>query len=294
MVLQRLAPVIFVLLWSTGWVVAKYASFYADPLTFLALRYAVAAILFYAVCRFSGVRWPRSRQATGHAMVSGIFLHGLYLGMVWWAIGHGVPAALSGIIAGLQPLMTAVAAGLLIGEMLTRLQRLGLILGFCGIAIAVLPNVLTLDASAIPAGPIAVNVLAMVCVTVGTLYQKRFLREGDLRAVATLQYVGALAITLPAAFALEEMRLDYGLPLFLILGWSVLGISMGAVALLLLLIRRGDVSKAASMTYLVPPLAAIEASFLFGETLTLPMIVGTVIVVVGVYLTNRKEVVKAA
>ena len=294
MILQRLAPVLFVLLWSTGWVVAKYASFYADPLTFLALRYAVAAVLFYAVCRFSGVQWPRSRTALGHAMVSGIFLHGLYLGMVWWAIGHGVPAALSGIIAGLQPLMTAVAAGFLIGEVLSRIQRLGLALGFCGIAIAVLPNVLTLEAGAIPAGPIAINVLAMLCVTAGTLYQKRFLREGDLRAVATLQYVGALAITLPAAFVLEEMRLDFGLPLVLILGWSVLGISMGAVALLLLLIRRGDVSKAASLIYLVPPLAAIEASMLFGETLTLPMIIGTIIVVVGVYLTNRKDMVKAA
>lgn len=292
MTLGRLAPALFVLLWSTGWVVAKYAGLFADPLTFLVLRYSAAVVLFYLVCRIAGVAWPKSRAAILHAIISGMFLHGLYLGMVWWAIGQGVPAALSGIIAGLQPLMTGIAAALLVGEALTGGQRLGLVLGFAGIAIAVLPNVLALDSGSIPLHAVAINVLAMACVTVGTIYQKRFLREGDLRAVATLQYVGALIVTVPAALVLEDLRVDWGVELFAALAWSVLGISMGAVVLLLYLIRRGDVSKAASLIYLVPPLAALEAALMFGERLTVPMIVGTIVVVIGVYLTNRKPAVK--
>ena len=288
MTLTRLAPALFVLLWSTGWVSAKYAAVYADPLTFLVIRYLSAVILFYAVCRFAGVAWPKAKSGWWHAIVSGVFLHGLYLGLVWWAIGQGVPAALSGIIAGLQPLMTAVAAGLIVGERLSGMQRLGLALGFAGIAVAVLPNVLALDAVSIPGYAVAVNVLAMAFVTAGTIYQKRFLKHGDLRAVATLQYVGALAVTLPAAFLLEDMQVDWEIGFFAVLVWSVLGISMGAVALLLHLVRQGEVSKAASLIYLVPPLAAIEAALFFGEDLTLPMIVGTLIVMIGVYLTNRR------
>ncbi|MFA7416833.1 MAG: DMT family transporter [Rhizobium sp.] len=288
MTLSLLAPALFVLLWSTGWVVAKYANLFADPLTFLALRYGVAAVLFYLVCRFTGVSWPRSRAAILHATVSGMLLHGLYLGMVWWAIGQGVPAALSGIIAGLQPLMTGLAAAYLIGERLSFSQRIGLFLGFAGVAIAVLPKVFSIDADVIPAYAVAVNVLGMACVTAGTIYQKRYLREGDLRAVATLQYLGALIVTIPASLLLEDLRVDWGQELFAALAWSVVGISMGAVALLLYLIRRGDVSKAASLIYLVPPLAALEAALMFGERLTLPMIIGTGVVVAGVYLTNRK------
>jgi drug/metabolite transporter (DMT)-like permease len=221
-----------------------------------------------------------------------MFLHGLYLGMVWWAIGQGVPAALSGIIAGLQPLMTGIAAAYLIGENLNSGQRVGLVIGFLGVAIAVLPKVLIIDATSIPAYAVAVNVLAMACVTAGTLYQKRFVREGDLRAVATLQYVGALIVTIPAAVALENLRVDWSLGFFATLAWSVVGISMGAVALLLYLIRRGDVSKAASLIYLVPPLAALEAAIAFGEELTVPMMVGTCVVMVGVYLINRKSAVE--
>ncbi len=294
MTFSLFAPALFVLLWSTGWVVAKYAGLYADPLTFLVLRYSVAVVLFYLVCRFAGVIWPKSRRAILHAIVSGMFLHGLYLGMIWWAIGQGVPAALSGIIAGLQPLMTGLAAAYLIGERLSLSQRIGLFIGFCGIAIAVLPKVFSLDADVIPAYAVAVNVLGMACVTIGTIYQKRYLREGDLRAVATLQYVGALIVTIPAALLLEDLRVDWGVELFAALAWSVLGISMGAVALLLYMIRRGDVSKAASLIYLVPPLAAIEAAIVFGETLTLPMVVGTGVVVAGVYLTNRKPALPSA
>ncbi|WP_046118574.1 DMT family transporter [Ensifer aridi] len=288
--LARLAPAIFVLLWSTGWVVAKYAAFFADPLTFLALRYSFAILLFIGFCAATGARWPSSLTVVGHAVVSGIFLHGLYLGAVWWAIGEGVPAAISGIIAGLQPLMTAAVAPFLIGENLSGRQKLGLVLGFLGITLAVLPKMLAIDAAATPIHllPVAINVLGMAAVTYGTLYQKRHLQNGDIRAIATLQYVGALIVTIPLALILEDLRVTWNLQLVAALAWSVLGLSMGAIALLLYLIRRGQVSRAASLIYLVPPLAAVQAALFFGEALTLPMIVGTIIAVLGVYLTNRK------
>ena len=290
MTLDRLAPAIFVLIWSTGWVMAKYAAIYADPLTFLLLRYFFSGVLFVGFCLLTGAVWPKTWKMAGHAILSGIFLHGIYLGAVWWAIGQGVPAAIAGIIAGLQPLMTAVVAPALIGEILSRQQKLGLVLGFFGIAIAVVPKVLAIDPGSTPIQifPVVVNVLGMAGVTYGTIYQKRHLQGGDIRSIATLQYVGAFLVTLPAAYLLEDMRVDWSVELIAALAWSVLGLSMAAIALLLYLIRRGQVSKAASLIYLVPPLAALHAWLLFDEAITLPMMIGAVVAVLGVCLTNRK------
>lgn len=290
MSLDALAPAIFVLLWSTGWIVAKYASLHAGPFTFLMMRYGISALAFVVVCSATGARWPRDWSSVFRAIYSGIFLHGIYLAGLWWAIAEGVPAGISGIIAALQPLMTAMAAPLLVGERLQPIQKAGLLLGFVGIAIAISPKLLTMDAGNLWQSlvPLIVNLLAMVSVTYGTLYQKRYLQTGDLRTIATLQYVGALIVTVPLAFMFEGLRFDGTQTAILSLLWSVFGLSMGAVGLLLYLIRRGQVSRAASLIYLMPPAVAIEAAIAFGEPLTLPIIVGTVVVVAGVYLTNRR------
>ncbi|MCM2499600.1 DMT family transporter [Neorhizobium galegae] len=290
MMLDRLAPALFVLLWSTGWIVAKYAAVHADPLTFLAGRHALAAVAFFAVCLITRAKWPKSRAQIGHAMFSGVFLHGLYLAGVWYAIGQGVPAGLSGIIAGLQPLLTAMVAPLFLGERLKPLQKVGLALGFAGILIAISPQLVDLFERGLAglAVPVLINLVAMTSVTYGTLYQKRHLQEGDLFSIATLQFVGALIVTIPLALSLENLRFDWTHEAIFAMAWSVLGLSMGAVGLLLYLIRRGQVSRAASLIYLMPPVVAIEAAIIFGEPLTWPMIVGTVIVVAGVYMVNRK------
>lgn len=293
MSLDRLAPAIFVLLWSTGWVVAKFATVVSEPLTFLTIRYIAAAVLFACFCVASGAVWPRDPRTVAHAIVSGAFLHGIYLGAVWWAIGQGVPAALSSIIAALQPLMTALAAPFFIGERLSGTQKIGLCLGFCGVLLAVLPKFFGNGAAEIPAFALIVNMLGMAAVTYGTIYQKQYLPTGDIRAIATLQYIGALAVTFPFALGLESLHVDFGFAFVALLAWAVLGISMGAILLLLYLLRRGQVSRAASLIYLVPPIAALQAAAIFGEELTIPMILGTVIVVAGVYLTNRKDVAPA-
>mgnify|MGYP003362417562 FL=1 len=289
MSLDRLAPAVFVLLWSTGWVVAKYASLHSEPFTFLSIRYALSAVAFLALCLVVRAQWP-SRATALRAVYSGFFLHGFYLAGLWWAIANGVPAGISGIIAALQPLLTAIAAPFLIGERLQQAQKLGLALGFVGIAIAISPKLLdpaTADLTQ-AALPLAINLVAMASVTYGTLYQKKHLQSGDLRTIATLQYVGALILTLPLSLVFEHQHFDGAAQAYGALAWSVFGLSMGGVGLLLYLIRRGQVSRAASLIYLMPPAVALEAFIAFGEPLTLPLIVGTVVVVAGVYLTNRR------
>jgi drug/metabolite transporter (DMT)-like permease len=286
--LGRLVPVAFVLLWSSGWVAAEFGSKVAGPLTFLVIRYAVASVFFVAIAVLSGARWPSRRADLIHTLVSGVLLHGGYLGAVWWAIGQGVPAGISGIIAGLQPLLTALAAPYVLGERLSRLQKIGLVLGFLGVALAVLPKLMHAGSGAIPWFPVLVNVLGMASVTSGTIYQKRFLQKIDIRVAATLQYFAALAVTLPCAFLLETFHVTFGLQFFAVLAWSVLGTSVAAILLLLYLLSRGEVSRVASLVYLVPPLAALQAFIFLGEALTVFTIVGTAIVVAGVYLANYK------
>lgn len=290
MTLDRIAPALFVLLWSTGWVVAKYASPHADPLTFLSIRFLLAAALLAVITTLSRAMWPSTRAGWGHAVLSGVLLHGLYLGGVWWAIAQGVPSSVSGLIAALQPLLTAVAAPFIVGERLTSSQKLGVLLGFAGLVVAIVPRLLVLDPAMLQIAlvPLVINVFAMASVTAGTIYQKRYLQEGDLRAIASLQYVGGFLVVAALALLIEPLRVDWTLEFFLAMGWSVLGLSLVSVMLLLYLIRRGQVSRAASLTYLVPPAVAIESWIMFGEELTVPMIIGTVIVVIGVWLTNRK------
>lgn len=290
MSLDRIAPALFVLLWSTGWIVAKYAAPHSDPLTFLAIRFALAAVVFLVIIRLTRAAWPKTRSGWVHGIVSGVFLHGIYLAGVWWAIAEGVPASISGLIAALQPLLTALVAPYAVGERLSPGQKLGIVLGFAGLAIAILPGVLSLDSAILGASlmPLVVNIFGMFAVTGGTIYQKRHLQEGDLRVIAMLQYVGATLFIAPLAVATEAMRVDLNLEFILAMAWSVLGLSLVSIALLLYLIRRGQVSRAASLIYLIPPTVAVESWIMFREPFTIPLVIGTVVVVLGVWLTNRK------
>jgi len=288
--LLRLAPVLFVLIWSTGWIAARAAAPLADPLTFLAARYALAAIALFLIMLAFGVKLPRDRRLWAHGLASGVLLHAIYLGGVWYVIDEGLATPLSGLIAALQPLITAVLAVTWLAEHLTRRQWLGLGLGFAGLVIALLPKLLELEGEALTAAAwlIVINVVAMVSVTLGTLYQKRFLQGGDLRAISLIQYIGATLATLPLAYLMEEMHITINIRSIAIMAWSVLGLSLAAIGLLLLLIRHGAVSRAATLIYLIPPLVALEAWMLFGEDLAPIAILGMLITVFGVYLVNKK------
>ncbi|MDB5526716.1 MAG: EamA family transporter [Rhizobium sp.] len=290
MTLERIAPILFVILWSSGWIAPVYGIGHASAEVFLSVRFATAAVAFAIFSMIMGARWPRDPKLMFHGFMSGLLLHGCYLGGVWWAIFNGVPASVSGVIAALQPLMTAALAPILVKERLSAIQVLGLLLGFAGIVTALVPSFEGVDAAVFAerSFPIAVNIISMMGAVLGTLYQKRFVQGGDMRTTAVLQYIGALAVVFPLAFLVDEPKFDFSLQLFLTLGWSVFALSMGAVALLLYLIRSGQVSRAASLIYLMPPAVAIESFIFLGEPLGPWMIAGTVIVVFGVWLAGRK------
>jgi drug/metabolite transporter (DMT)-like permease len=286
------APAVFVLIWSTGWIVAKYAAPHADPLAFLALRFACAFALMGLIALVTRADWPRERRAYGHALASGVLLHAFYLGAVWWAIAQGLPAGISALIAALQPLMTALLAPRILGERLGRLQIAGVVVGFIGVAGVIAPKLsgLAVDALSGLGLPVMINILGMLSVTLGTFYQKRLIATGDLRVVSTLQYAGAFLAILPLAFLLEPMRIEFGrLETWLALAWSVIPLSIGAIGLMLLLIRRGAVSRVAALIYLVPPTAAIEAWLIFNETLTTGQIGFMALTAIGVYLATHQS-----
>lgn len=281
-----LAPILFPLLWSTGWIVARYSADFADPLMFLSLRYLFAGLALAAFAFLSRAQWPRTRAEWRHALVSGVLLHTIYLGGVWWAIMHGLPASISALIAALQPILTALFAPMLVGERIGPRRWSGVLAGFAGIGLVLAPKLAALESAQVSAAlaPIAVNVVAMFGVTAGSFYQKRYIHSGDLRTVAVLQYVGAFAVGLPLAVAFGDMHLDWSWTAVAVMAWSVIVLSIGAVALLLILIRRGEVSRASQLVFLVPPLSAIQAFLLFGEQLTAVQIAGMAVTAAGVAL----------
>jgi drug/metabolite transporter (DMT)-like permease len=285
----RLTPVLFVLLWSSGWIVAGYSARYSDALTFLSLRYACAGLAIAAIAFAAGARWPRGRAIVDCA-VAGILLHALYLGGVWWAVRHGLPAGISGLIAGLQPILTALFSPLLVGERISPLRWAGIAFGFLGIALVLEPKLTGVGSDALDAVlvPVLVNIAGMFAVTLGSFWQKKRIVEGDLRTVTAVQYAAAFLFTLPFAYLLEPMRIEWNLTMALVLAWSVLALSLGGIGLYLVLIRRGQVSRTATFLYLVPPAVAIEAWLLFGETLTPIQLVGMAVAVVGVVLASRR------
>ena len=287
-----LTPALFVVLWSTGWIVARYAAPHADPLTFLSVRYITA---FSVIALFSlamRAPWPRGKMAILHTFMSGILIHAIYLGAVWWAIKKGVPAGISGLIAALQPLLTAALGGWLIKEHVKPLQWLGVAVGFIGVLMVLEPKIVqSLSSTGNQPSlivPIIVNCIGMLSATLGSFYQKRYLGTGDLRTITAMQYIGALIVTLPMALMVEDLRFDLVPETFYALAWAVIPLSIGAIGLMLMMIRKGAVSRVASLIYLVPPTVAIQAWLLFDEKLVIIQIIGMIITAFGVYLSTKR------
>jgi len=285
-----IVPALFVLIWSTGWAVVLFVLPQSDPMTFLSVRFALSFGLIAGFAWIGGAEMPGDRGFIGRAVLSGIFLHGLYLCGVWWAIDHGVPTGISALISAMQPLMTAIAAPYLLGERLSGIRICGVILGFVGIVVALTPQLRTIDAHnlLLVVLPILANVAAMASLTGGTFYQKRALSGGDLRVIVALQYAGAFIVTLPLAYLFESMHIDWTIESALAMAWNILAICVAGIALLLFLIRRGEVSRAATLIYLVPPTAAVEIWLIKGIVMTPIQLTGMAITVAGVALASRK------
>ena len=274
------APLAFVLLWSTGFIVAKYAAPHAPPLTFLLYRFAGAIAILLPIIAITQAPWPRTARTWRDVIIVGVLLQATYLGGVWIAIALGMPAGVSALLVGAQPLLTA---GLLfkVGERASRLQWGGLVIGFAGIAL-VLSDRLTLAGVALPA--LAVNLLALAGITAGTLYQKKHVTDVDLRTGSLIQFAASFVVLLPFAILTESMVVDFTLEFWLALAWSIVALSLVAITLLLVMIRRGRATDVTSLMYLTPPATAVLAWLMFGETLGVLAWGGVLVTMAGVAL----------
>jgi drug/metabolite transporter (DMT)-like permease len=275
-------PILFVLLWSTGFIAAKYGLPYAPPLTFLLYRFLFVAALMATVALATRAAWPRTLREIGHVAVSAWLVHGVYLGGVFVAIAGGMPAGTAAMLVGLQPILTVVIARGWLGERVVPRQWLGLALGLAGVWLVVRHKVApTGDVT----GIVAITA-ALVGISVGTLYQKRYCSHVDLRSGAAIQF-GACALGyLPIVLALERSPVRWTPAFAFALGWSVLVLSVGAISLLYWLLRHGAAANVARLFFLVPAVTAVMAALLFGETLEAVAIAGMVLISVGVALAR--------
>ena len=281
---QRLGgPALFVLLWSTGFVGAKYGLPYAPPFTFLALRLAIAAVLLAGLATALRSAGMTSRAQYGRAAVAGLLLHAGYLGGTFFGISRGIPAGVAAVIVSLQPVLTAVLAARVLGERPHARQWLGLVLGLGGVALVVGPGVVGSSAP-LPVSGLVACLVALVSGTLGTVWQKRHGDGIPLVRGTAVQYAAATLLLLVAAVATEDMAIDWTLHFVGALVWLVVVLSLGAVLLLLLLLRRGTAAGVSSLYYLVPPATAVEAYLLFGERLSPLSLLGIGVTAVGVAL----------
>ena len=281
--LARIAPLLFVFLWSTGFLGAKFGLPHAAPLAFLLIRYGLVITLMASLAVALRAPWPRDGRQWFHIGVSGLLVHGLYLSGVFIAIGQGLPAGIASLVVGMQPLLTATLAGWLLGEVVLPRQWLGLVLGFLGVALVVahkLGSGFSLDAL-LPA------FVALIGITAGTLYQKKFCPHFDWRSGSVAQFLPTALVTGALVFATDDYRIDWTGEFVFALGWLVLVLSIGAISLLNWLIRHGSAVNVASLFYLTPPTTALLSWLLFGETLTGLALAGMALAVWGVYLARR-------
>jgi len=282
--LAPLFPLLFVVLWSTGFIGAKLGLPDCEPLTLLTLRYAAVLVLMGGVALATRAPWPERPSQWLHIAVSGLLIHAIYLGGVFIAIRLGLPAGVTALVVGLQPVLTALGAGLFLRERVKATQWAGLALGLAGVVLVV--------AHKVAGGPAAATLLvpavvALVGITAGTLYQKRFCARFDLRAGAVIQFGPCLVATGLVAWHTETMVVHWTPAFTFALAWLVLVLSVGAVSLLNVLIRSGSAVNVASLFYLTPPTTALIAWAMFGETLTGPALAGMALAVLGVWLARK-------
>lgn len=289
--LLRAMPMVFVLIWSTGFIVARYGMPHAPPLGFLAWRYAFSILCFLPWIVLARVPWPSTRQQWMHLAVTGVCMHAGYLGGVWAAVKAGMGSGLVALVVGLQPVLTAMWLSAR-GSAITVRQWAGLFLGLTGLVLVVSRKF----GEGGEAGwlNLSLSLLALLSITTGTLYQKRFVGPCDVRTANAVQLVAALLVTLPLAWLIEaepvRWMLAPGEPnvaLWAAMAWSVLGLTLGGSSLLYLLIQRGAATAVTSLLYLVPPTTALMAWLLFAEPITPATIAGTVLTALGVSLVVR-------
>lgn len=279
-------PLLFVVLWSTGFIGAKLGLPDCEPLTLLTLRYVAVLLVMGAVALVTRAPWPAAPAQWLHIGVSGLLVHAVYLGGVFTAIRLGLPAGVTALVVGLQPVLTALGAGLFLRERVRAAQWAGLALGLVGVVLVVAHKVAGSGGPA-AAALLVPAVVALLGITAGTLYQKRFCPRFDLRTGSVIQFLPCLVVTALAAWRTETMAVHWTPAFAFALAWLVLVLSVGAVSLLNTLIRSGSAVNVASLFYLTPPTTALIAWAMFGETLTGLALAGMGLAVAGVWLARK-------
>jgi drug/metabolite transporter (DMT)-like permease len=284
-------PAVFVLIWSTGFIVAKFGLPYAPPLSFLSIRYFFSIACFLIWIGLARVRWPNESRQWLHLGVTGVLMHAGYLGGVWVAIKGGMGSGLAALVVGLQPVLTALWVSWIASgdasqsdQKVTSRQWLGLALGLGGLLLVVSRKFGT--GNEVTALTLGATVIALLSITAGTLYQKRFVKPTDVRTANVIQLAAALLVTLPLTF-FESEAITWNYHFVGALAWAVLALTLGGSSLLYLLIQRGALTVVSSLLYLVPPTTALMAWALFGESITLSTVIGTALTALGVSLVVR-------
>ena len=288
----RLIPWLFVLIWSTGFVAAKYGLPYAEPFTLLSYRNGLTLIVLFIIMQVKKSIWPSSGMAFIHLMVTGLLIHGVYLGGVFQAIKWEIPIGLTAMIIGLQPLGMAFIAGIILHERIIRKQWIGLIIGFLGLYL-VLFEKFDLAIEGFFTGFSFLAVLAvfgsLVGISLGTIYQKRFCSDMDLISGTLIQYLGAFILCIIMSLCFETGDILWTNAFMITLAWQVFGLSIGAVLLLMTMIKQDALARVGSYFYLVPTLVAIQAWYLFDETMNFISIIGVLLIVFAVAIASSKK-----
>jgi len=282
---KKFIPFIFVLLWSTGFIGTKYGLMYSSSGDFLTLR-TIANLVVFAVLAFAIRKSELSGRQIVHAMITGLLIHGAYLGGVYNAIESGLPAGLAAIIVGVQPLLTALIAVLVLNERMRLLQWAALLLGLLGLVMVVSSS---LQLQSVSYQAVLLAVMALFGITIGTIYQKRFCQNQALLPSVFWQYFSCLFLFLGISYWQQPSNIEWHIEFILSLTWLVFALSVAAILLLLYMIKQGDAAKVSTYFYLVPPMTAIEAWFLFDETLSLVMLLGMLLCAISVFLVVKKS-----
>lgn len=275
----------FVALWSTGFVGAKFGLPWAGPFDFLCLRFAIVATLLLAIAVVFRAPWPETPREWFHIGVAGLLLHGVYLGAVFAGIDAGIPAGITALIVGTQPVLTAFIVGAVLGERVRPRQWIGFLLGFLGLLLVLWERLRLPGGESIAI--LGLPLIALLAITAGTVYQKRFCPRLDLRSGTAIQYSVTMIAMLPLALWVDREPTQWTPEFMFALAWLSLVLSLGAVTLLYILISRGAASRVASLFFLVPPTAAGYAWLAFGETLGTAALLGMIVIATGVALVNR-------
>ena len=282
--LTRAAAALFIFFWASGFISAKFGFPYAEPFTFLALRFGLAILIMTPLCILWNTQWPKTSKEVFHVLIAGWLVQTVYLVGVWYSIWLGVATGVVALIVGLQPLITGVFSASFLGERVSPYQWLGLLFGFLGLLLVVTQNI---NFAAGQFWSVSLCLFALFGITFGTFYQRRFCAEVDIRTAVIIQNAGSLFLILPLAFIFEKMSVAWTGEFLFALVWSAVGLSVIAIALFYMLVRNGVAAKVTSMIYLSPPTTAFMGWIIFNESLSISVLVGFVFVAIGVALVTR-------